>query len=246
MKKSATKVLWWVGIGLTLSGILGFSIWKKNADETADKAIQRIINVKLVDVSESASKYKSSIQEQCTQNIEQLKEGDIFISGKFAANVSSQAHIVKDTDELEQKCSNAATVPADFLPIKGTSLPLALRRIQTEINLQRNKGINYPVAITLLIHAAEPLEGEAEYDFESIKEDIQNMVEKDNIFLAFIGANTKLQGKLKTSLQDVKNISFCSFEEHESCTQNVIQTTRKVKPVTLSQGSALDYQSTSK
>jgi hypothetical protein len=80
----------------------------------ADEAIQRIISVNLVDVSESASKYKSKIEEYCTQNIEQLKEGDIFIFGKFAADVSSQAVTVKDTDELQQKCSDAAKVPSDY------------------------------------------------------------------------------------------------------------------------------------
>ncbi|PAX45723.1 hypothetical protein [Brunnivagina elsteri] len=194
--------------------------------------IQPIIRIDLIDVSESdkkhqfsnQTKYEILVKEHCEESIDSLETNDKFIFGKFTTTAESEEQDINTLiDSPTKLCDNVTTVPKNFPKKDGTYLNKAIEEAQSQIKSQRNKKINYPVAITIFIESDD---GGGETISDNVKQEITNLRENQRASIAVIG----LEGlpddnTLKKWLID-NGVETCTFENHKYCTEQVISNAR--------------------
>lgn len=199
-----------------------------------------IIYASFVDVSESALNYKfpngqiynSLMKDNCLFSLDSLEKNDIYIEGKYSTEVDSNSHVINylERNRLKDTCDRR-TDPGARMRQQGTSLKVAIERLEQEIKMQRTQKINFPIAATIAIDATEPQPGKPSENLNSTIAKIKTMVSQENLRIALVGSEVKLQQQLKDKLGDINGVEFGSLNDIDTVTEKVIQSARKLQPV---------------
>jgi hypothetical protein len=228
---------------LSVSMAIGFLAIVFGISIYGEQKTQRIIISDNIDISDSALEFKFLepkqtypllVKEHCRRSLQLLTEGDILISGKFAAETFFRNLTInhKVKSELLKQCSQATAKPTRFPSTKGTDLLLVLNQTQTQIENQRNNGINYPVALIIVIDAAEPVSidqfNENTWTNE-VKKSVENLLKQGNIAMAFIVTDGELKKTLTTTLATLAPVKFYDLESGDrQALEWVIKTARNL------------------
>jgi hypothetical protein len=222
-----------IALATILPTILGASIFIKPNS-------QQIIYANLIDVSESAlnnklkhgQTYKSLIKDNCLSSLDLLNTNDVYIAGEFTTEVNSESHVIKyiEKNSLMDGCSERTDLKARMRKQQGTSLKVAIDRLELEVAKQRAQHINYPIAAVITIDANETEPGAKPENLKSIVKKIKNMLDKEHLKIAFVGPESNLQKQLNEQLKST-DVKIASFEHLNQITADTIASARKLPSI---------------
>jgi hypothetical protein len=201
---------------------------------------QSIIYASSIDVSASAlnskygdKSYTERMSANCRFGLEKLNKNDLYIESQFTTQAIAQNHRIDHNAKIRQinNCSKR-TVPQQALPKdRGTSLKVAIERLDSEIARQRAQNINYPIAAIIAIDSIEPQSNRQADDVGEIVQKIEKIVKKEHAVIALVGSSPDLQNELTEKLKNTAGVEINSFDEIDSVTAKVIESARKLAPV---------------
>jgi hypothetical protein len=200
-----------------------------------------IIAVNLIDISQSSvnykfpsgQTYKSLMESNCRLGLDNLNTEDVYIPGKFTTEITSTAYELDYRVKNRQmaSCSQITEPEARMRTQQGTSLAVAIDRLELEVTQQRSNDRNYPVAAIIAIDANETEPGKQPEDLKAIVKKVKTMVAKEHLNIAFVGLEVNLQKQLKQELISTAGVKFYTFQNIDEATKNTIKSARQLKPV---------------
>jgi hypothetical protein len=199
-------------VSLVIGGTIAFPIIN-------DYRTPRAIVLNYTDVSDSSQRFKASIEAYCQQLIETLKEGDYLIAAKFADRVnleSSSFFESRNSTQLHGECDRATAKPKGVGINPGTDLVAATAHLAAQVSMTRVRGQNLVVRASILIDAAEPLNGSRSTAKQELIRSIGIITDKGGK-LAIVGSETGLQQELIQQLATQPNVKICPWNNARSC-----------------------------
>lgn len=215
--------------GLFVLGLLGFLGISAIAYPVYDYyQTPRAISAMFVDTSSSNQRFAELIKLVCKARLDQLKDGDIRIDGKFAEQTDiPKNELYTDSQHLrlQQECEQAATQSINIGNRKGTDLNLVLKSMHTEI--QKNKQLRLHAVGIIVINAAEPVKGQSAFEPQQFKTEVQELV-KDGTLLVLLVSDRELYQQLSDSLLDLSNkVWVRTYEDSRKTIEDVHTLARK-------------------
>jgi hypothetical protein len=190
---------------------------------------QNITHIRGDDVSTSAKVLNLQRKQHCQISNQLYQPGDTAIALPFANQPEKTSETtLSNSLSLLSQCHKDELSPTTIGQEAGTSLILALTKIQTIIANKRALGSHQPFVVTLTLQATEPGKHQPNpNNFQQIKSLVESIT-RDKSVIAIAGPMGKLQNNLEIALQGLPNQRICPANSIMTCVEWAFERGRKL------------------
>ncbi|GAA6616563.1 hypothetical protein [Scytonema sp. NUACC26] len=190
---------------------------------------RNITHIRGDDVSTSAKVLSLQRKQHCQISTQFYQSGDTAIALPFANQPEKTSETtLSNSLSLLSQCQKDEILPTSIGQEPGTSLILALAKIQTIIANKRALGSRQPFVVTITLQATEPGKHQPNpNDFQYIKSLVESIT-RDKSVIAIAGPMGQLQNNLEVVLKGLPNQRICPANSVMTCVEWAFETGRKL------------------